>query len=160
MINILRADQVEAAEKLVPWEVIEPSGGRRLRVSGAKVYAANIWRFARAATAKVTADGHEYLVSLALFEVAQERLSFLAPPRDEEVLVGVRHACCVTRATTTDNMRHVITDNNRTAQSAPGHTPALQVRGVGGAAQQDRWLSLPWRRSVEYRLRWRHPAQT
>ena len=64
MINILRADQVEAAEKLVPWEVIEPSGGRRLRVSGAKVYAANIWRFARAATAKVTADGHEYLVSL------------------------------------------------------------------------------------------------
>jgi len=62
MINVLRAEQVAAAEAVVPWEVIEPEAGRRLRVSGARVYAKNIWRFATDASEK-TVDGYGYLVT-------------------------------------------------------------------------------------------------
>lgn len=63
MINVLRTDQVEAAESVVPWEVIEPEPGRSIRVSGARVYAKNIWRFADAATTKVNKFGDAYLVA-------------------------------------------------------------------------------------------------
>ena len=62
MINILRSEQVEAAEAIVPWEVIEPEPDRRVRVSGARVYAKNIWRFATDASER-TVDGYKYLVT-------------------------------------------------------------------------------------------------
>ena len=62
MINILRSEQVEAAEAVVPWEVIEPEPDRRVRVSGARVYAKNIWRFATDASER-TVDGYKYLVT-------------------------------------------------------------------------------------------------
>ena len=62
MINILRSEQVEAAEKVVPWELIEPEEGRRVRVSGARVYAKNIYRFATEAKTK-TVGGYSYLVA-------------------------------------------------------------------------------------------------
>jgi hypothetical protein len=62
MINILRSEQVQAAEAVVPWEVIEPEEGRRVRVSGARIYAKNIWRFATDASEK-TVDGYKYLVT-------------------------------------------------------------------------------------------------
>jgi len=62
-INVLRTDQVEAAESVLPWEVIEPEPGRSIRVSGARVYAKNICRFADAATTKVNKFGDTYLVA-------------------------------------------------------------------------------------------------
>ena len=62
MINILRSEQVEAAEAVVPWEVIQPEPDRRVRVSGARVYAKNIWRFATDASER-TVDGYKYLVT-------------------------------------------------------------------------------------------------
>jgi hypothetical protein len=62
MINVLRADQVKQAEDIVPWEVIEPEPGRQFRVSGAKVYAHNIWRLAtKSTTKKDPVTGYEYL---------------------------------------------------------------------------------------------------
>jgi hypothetical protein len=62
MINVLRADQVAKAEDIVPWEVIEPEPGRQFRVSGAKVYAHNIWRLAtKSTTKKDPVTGYEYL---------------------------------------------------------------------------------------------------
>ena len=63
MINILRSEQVEEAEAVVPWEVIEPEAGRRVRVSGARVYAKNIYRFAKEAETKTAPDGYAYLVA-------------------------------------------------------------------------------------------------
>ena len=62
-INILRADQVDKAEAFVPSMVIEPTPGRRIRVSGAKVYAANTWRLAAASERRVDALGYEYLAA-------------------------------------------------------------------------------------------------
>ena len=63
LINLLRADQVAAAEAVVPSSVIEPSPGRRVRVTGARVYATNTWRLATAATTKQDDGGHTYLVA-------------------------------------------------------------------------------------------------
>ena len=63
MINVLRADQVAKAEMIVPWEVIEPEPGRQIRVSGAKVYAHNIWRLATKSTTKTDPiTGYDYRV--------------------------------------------------------------------------------------------------
>jgi len=62
VLNILRADQVERAEVVVPSALIEPTPGRRVRVTGARVYAQNTWRLATQATRKTDAQGHEYLV--------------------------------------------------------------------------------------------------
>lgn len=63
VINVLRANEVAAAESVVPWEIIEPQPDRRVRVSGARVYAANTWRLATQATFKNDpSTGHDYLV--------------------------------------------------------------------------------------------------
>ncbi|KAJ8604472.1 hypothetical protein CTAYLR_000953 [Chrysophaeum taylorii] len=62
VINVLRSDQVEKAETVVPWELIEPEPGRRVRVSGARVYAQNTWRLATKSQQRTDPDtGHLYL---------------------------------------------------------------------------------------------------
>ena len=58
MINILRSEQVEAAEAVVPWEVIEPEPDRRVRVSGARVYAKR--RALRDGRFRRTVDGRRW----------------------------------------------------------------------------------------------------
>lgn len=66
VINVLRAEQVALAENVVPWEVIEPEPGRRMRVSGAKIYAQNTWRLAQQSEWKTDpVTGYEYLVVAA-----------------------------------------------------------------------------------------------